>query len=116
MTDRMKFSHTLQFVTYLTSWLLLSASGLWFFLTLRNTLFSVSVLFQLNPWAVRGIDQWGVFIFGLLWMVVIFTLEGYLRTSIAKNKFWPRVRKVFLITAVAALALLLLQWLVGVMA
>ena len=112
----MNFSQIVQFITYIISWLLLSASGLWFFLTLRSTLFSISVLLQLNPWAVRGIDRWGIFVFGILWVVVIFILEGYLRTAIAKNRFWKRLRRVVIIMAIAAIIVQSSQWLITFLA
>ncbi|MCB0061897.1 MAG: hypothetical protein KDE19_07275 [Caldilineaceae bacterium] len=112
----MNFSQILQFITYIVSWLLLSASGLWFFLTLRTTLFDLGVLLKLNPWAVRGIDRWGIFVFGMIWIVVIFTLEGYLRTAIAKDKLWQRLRRVAVILAICAAVLQSSQWLIGYLA
>lgn len=112
----MNFSHILQFLTYIVSWLLLSASGLWFFFTLRNMLFDLGVLLQLNPWALRGIDRWGIFVFGMIWIVVIFFLEGYLRTAIDKNKLWIRLRQVVLILGGVAILLQGSQWVIGFVA
>ena len=106
----------LQFVAYLVAWLLLSVPGIWFFLSLRDSLFQISVLLQLNPWAVRGIDRWGIFVFGMVWIVVIFSIEGYFRTAIAKNRLWKRIRRVFVWELIFAAILLLIQWTINFIA
>jgi hypothetical protein len=102
----------LQFGAYLVAWLLLSVPGIWFFLSLRDSLFQISVLLQLNPWAVRGIDRWGIFVFGMVWIVAIFSIEGYFRTAIAKNRLWKRIRRVFVWELIFAAVLLLIQWMI----
>ncbi|MCB0105547.1 MAG: hypothetical protein KDE53_06555 [Caldilineaceae bacterium] len=99
-----------QFGIYILAWLLLSAPGIWFFLSIRDSLFKFNVLLQLNPWAVRAIDRWGIFLFGLFWLAVIFTLEGYLRTAIAKGRLWQRIRRVFTWELIFAALLLLIEW------
>ena len=106
----------LQFGAYIIAWLLLSLPGIWFFLLLRDSLFKISVLLQLNPWAVRAIDRWGIFVFGLVWLVVIFSLEGYFRTAIDKNRLWPRIRRIFILELLLAAILLLVQWLINFIA
>lgn len=110
---RMIFSQILQFITYIVVWFAVSASGLWFFLTLRDILFKINVLLQLNPWAVRGIDRWGIFVFGIIWIVVVFVTEGYLRSAIAKNRLWKRIQRVLIILAVAAAILFSTQWVIN---
>lgn len=99
-----------QFGTYVVAWLLLCAPGIWFFLSIRDSLFKLNVLLQLNPWAVRSIDRWGIFVFGLFWIAVIFLLEGYLRTAIDKGRLWERIYRVFLLELVFAAILLLIEW------
>lgn len=106
----------LQVGAYLIAWLLLSLPGIWFFLSLRDSLFKISVLLQLNPWAVRAIDRWGIFVFGVVWIIVIFSLEGYFRTAIDKNRLWQRIRRVFIFELIFAAILLLVQWLINFIA
>lgn len=106
----------LQYSAYFIAWLLLSAPGIWFFLAIRDNLFRLNVLLQLNPWAVRAIDRWGIFLFGLFWIAVIFFLEGYLRTAIAKNQLWPRIRRVALLEIIFAAILLLMEWMIDLIA
>jgi len=107
---------SVQYSAYFIAWLLLSAPGIWFFLAIRDNLFRLNVLLQLNPWAVRAIDRWGIFLFGLFWIAVIFSLEGYLRESIAKDQLWLRIRRVALLEIIFAIALLLIEWLINFIA
>jgi len=100
----------LQSGAYFIAWLLLSLPGIWFFIVVQKSLFQISVIMKLNPWAVRAVEQWGVFLFGIIWIVVIFTLEGYLRTALAKNRLWQRVQRVVLLELLFAAMLLLVQW------
>ncbi|HRW07911.1 MAG TPA: hypothetical protein P5121_22570 [Caldilineaceae bacterium] len=102
-----------QFGIYILAWLLLAAPGIWFFLSIRDSLFNLNVLLQLNPWAVRGIDRWGIFVFGLLWVAVIFAVEGYLRTAIDKGRLWQRIWQVFVYESVFAHILLLVEWIIN---
>ena len=97
------------FGTYLLAWLLLSLPGIWFFLSIRNSLFNMNVLLQLNPWAVRGIDRWGIFLFGLFWVAAIFTIEGYLRSALPKGQLWQRIGKVFVYESIFAHILLIIE-------
>jgi hypothetical protein len=99
----------LRFVAYLVAWLVLSATGFWFFTMLENILFQVSVAAGLSGWAVRAVDKWAVFLFGVVWVAVVFTIEGYLRTGFEKQRLWPRIRRVFVFEFSFAVVLLLIQ-------
>lgn len=91
-----------QYLIYIIVWLVLSASGLWIFWLWRSAIFDLGVLLRLNPWAVSGIVRGATFFFGILWIVAIFTIEGYLRTGISKDKFWQRLQRVLTIAAIIA--------------
>lgn len=99
-----------RFGAYLVAWLLLSAPGIWFFVSMRNSLFDLSVLLKFNPWAVRGLDRLGIYLFGLFWFVVVLVLEGYLRTAIEKRRLWQRIKKVFILELIFAAVLLCIEW------
>ena len=85
-----------RYLAYLFVWFLLSALGgvlAWF---LRTNLFDVGIWAGWNPWAVRGIDRWGIFVLGLLWVIYIFGVEGYLRAAVAQRRLWTNTRKVLI--------------------
>jgi len=103
------------FGAYVLAWLLLSAPGVWFFLSIRDSLFNLNVLLHLNPWAVRAIDRWMIFLFGLLWLVVVFTVEGYLRTAIAKGRLRERIWRVVIYESIFAHVLLLVEWIINIL-
>jgi hypothetical protein len=48
----------------------------------------------MNPWAVRAIERFAIFVLGLFWFVGIIVLEAYLRTGIFKKQLWQRIGRV----------------------
>jgi hypothetical protein len=82
-------------------WLGLSALGLWLLFELRSTLFVLAIWLRANPWAVRAIDQFGIVMLGLLWLMGIILLEHYLRRGLEKQQLLRRAVRVGLFVAVA---------------
>ncbi|HXF62953.1 MAG TPA: hypothetical protein VNK95_15115 [Caldilineaceae bacterium] len=95
----------LSVVCYLL-WFVLSGAILWLVFQVRGLLVAGMMWLRFNPWAVRAFDRWGIFLLGMIALVAIFWLEGYLRSGVEQGRFWPRAGWFVLIFgAVAALAL-----------
>lgn len=90
----------LRYGAYLLLWFLLSAVGgitAWF---LRTNLFDLGIWLQWNPWVVRGVDRWGIFVLGVLWLIYIFSVEGYLRTGVAQGRLWHNTKALLIPTLI----------------
>lgn len=86
----------LRYLAYLFLWFILSALGgllAWF---LRTNLFDLGVWLHWNPWVVRGVDRWGIFVLGLLWVIYIFSIEDYLRTAVPQQRLWTKTKTVLI--------------------
>jgi hypothetical protein len=90
----------LAIATYLLFWILLSAIGLWLMFELRSLLVELMILGQFNPWAVRGVDRWAIFVLGLIWFISLMLIEHYLRVSVDKKRLW---RTIFRVAAMEAI-------------
>ena len=82
-------------------WIALSALGLWLIFELRSALFALALWLRINPWAPRAIDQFGIVILGLFWLIGIMLLEHYLRHGLEKQQLLRRATRVGLFVAVA---------------
>lgn len=81
-------------------WLAICAVGLWLLFQTVQLLISLAIYFQFNPWQVRAVDKWGIFVFGVAYFVAAFVLEGYLRSSVPKGRLRPRATRSLIILAV----------------
>jgi hypothetical protein len=54
----------------------------------------LSVALELNPWVARAVRQLALPILGVIWLIFIFWLEYWLRTSLRKGLLWHRVARV----------------------
>src|SRR5262245_12918672 len=82
-------------------WLGLSALCAWLIFAAPPVVFGLAVRLHFNPWQVRAVDQFGIVIFGLLWLVGILLLEYYLRQGVEKHRLRGRAARVFLFEVVA---------------
>ncbi len=101
-------------LTFVACYLLLVLFGLltmWLLFSLRNNLISLSMTFRVNPWSLRALDNFGVLLLGLLWLMAFILVEYYFRVGVQKGVFWPRSGKIFLITGIGALVSQTLNWL-----
>lgn len=101
----------LNVISYLL-WLVLSAAIVWLALQVRGLLVAGMMWLRLNPWAVRAFDRWGIFLLGMVALVAIFWLEGYLRSGVEQGRFWPRAGRFVLVFGVAAALALAGDWLI----
>lgn len=86
----------LRYASYLFWWLVLAALGGLLAWSLRTNVFDLGVWLRWNPWVVRGIDRWAIFVFGILWISYIFAIEGYLRMAVPKHRLWSRTRRILI--------------------
>lgn len=86
----------LRYVSYLFCWLVLAVLGGLLAWSLRTNVFDLGVWLRWNPWVVRGIDRWAIFVFGVLWISYIFAIEGYLRMAVPKHRLWFRTRRILI--------------------
>lgn len=70
-----------------------------FFAIWRVQAILVSDLFfmRVNPWQLRAIEKWALWLMGAVWVVGIFLSEGYLRKGVEKNRLFVYTGKLFLI-------------------
>ena len=64
------------------------------FLLQRNVVEDILIGRMINPWRLRSIGQWSVYVLGIGWIVFVFLLEGYLRNGAARGLFWQRIVRV----------------------
>ena len=67
-------------------WLLIAAIGLWLVLQLTENLIDIGFAIRLNPWQLRGLENWGLFVLGIIWLLLIMIAEGMMRRSVAKHR------------------------------
>lgn len=76
-------------------WLVLFALALVLvFLLQRNVVEDILIGRMVNPWRLRSIGQWSVYVLGIGWIVFVFLIEGYLRHGAARGLFWQRIVRV----------------------
>jgi len=83
----------LPYLAYLILWLFLSALAGLLLWSLRTNIFNLGIWLRWNPWLVRGVDLWVMFGFGILWIIYIFGVEGYLRAAIAQKRLWTKASR-----------------------
>lgn len=83
---------TVRYLSYLFLWGVLSALGGVLAWSLRINIFDVGIWLQWNPWVVRGVDRWVIFVLGLLWVTYIFAVEGYLRIAVPQQRLWRKAK------------------------
>lgn len=101
-------------LTYTACYLLLILYGaitMWLLFSLRDSLISISMALRANPWVLRAIDRFGIFLLGLCWLMAFIVVENYFRAGVQKGIFWLRVGKTFLIVGLIALISQALNWL-----
>ncbi len=64
------------------------------FLLQRNVVEDILIGRMINPWRLRSIGQWSVYVLGIGWIVFVFLIEGYLRNGAARGLFWQRIVRV----------------------
>ncbi len=100
--------------TYIACYLILIIFGaltMWLLFSLRGNLVSLSMVLQVNPWVLRAIDRFGIFLLGLGWLATFILIESYFRMGIHKNDFWRRAGKMFVVFGLVAVVSQAVNWL-----
>ncbi len=66
----------------------------WLMLQLRIVIVEVGLALGLTSWAMTVLDQFGVIILGVIWLISFLVIETYLRHGVPTNTLWPRAGKI----------------------
>lgn len=81
-------------------WFLFCALTFWTIWLIRTNLIEDIFFMKLNPWQLRAIDRWSIWVMGAIWVVGIFLAEGYLRKGIEKGRLLIHIAKVMAVPVV----------------
>ncbi len=87
-------------------WVAFLALSLWLVFLLQQNLVHDIFFMRVNPWRLRFVRQWSIFILGSIWIFCVFLCEGYLRHGIEKGGLGRRFRNV----GTPLLLLIALSW------
>ncbi|MCC9078955.1 hypothetical protein FKZ61_022940 [Litorilinea aerophila] len=69
-------------------WLVYSGLAFWLIFLVRDLFVTLSMVAHLNPWAVRAVDKWTVYVLGAAWLAAVIWMEGALRQSVERRTLW----------------------------
>ena len=84
----------LRYAIYLIAWLIFSGLAFALLFSIRANFFNLGLELRLNPWQIRGIDRWYIFVFGTGWFVFMLWVENYLRVGVEKQRLKARLLRV----------------------
>lgn len=87
-------------------WIGLFTLSLWLVFLLQQNMVEDIFFLKINPWQLRFMRQWSIFVFGAIWIVYVFISEGYLRHGIEAGNLGRRFLKV----GAPLLLLIALSW------
>lgn len=67
-------------VVHYSVWLICCFLGLGLLFLVHENL-TTFIFLRVNPWSLRAYDKWGIYLLGMIWIVGMFLVEGYLRGS-----------------------------------
>jgi hypothetical protein len=97
----------LRYVAAIGCWILFAAGAGWLVWVARIVLFELAVAARLNPWAVRAIDLWAIFLLALVWLVAILILEGLLRSAVKSGRLRRMIVRLLIVELSLAAVLLI---------
>lgn len=89
-----------QYIFAYLLWIVFCALTFWTIWLVRTNLIEDIFFMFVDPWQLRAIDRWSIWVMGAGWIVAIFLSEGYLRVAVEKGRFWPSAGKLFAIPLV----------------
>lgn len=92
------------------AWIALSAGGFWSLIRLRDILVALFFVVGLAAKLIPVLDRFGLVVVGLVWIVGIGALEGYLRSGVGAGGLRSRVVQVAAIEAGFLIVSYVLQW------
>lgn len=101
----------LWWLLYLLGWVLTSALAFWLILQMRINLIDLNTVLGWGPWILIAVDKFGLLLLGLGWLIGVFVIEMYLRTTQTLRLLLQRMLHVFGIVGIALAFSYALQWL-----
>ncbi len=86
-----------QYILAYLFWFLFCALCFWAIWRIRAVLVEDIFFMRVNPWQLRAIDLWSIWVMGAGWVGGIFLSEGYLRKGVKKGRLFAYAGKLFLI-------------------
>lgn len=86
MISKTRSSSALQYLASYAAWLGLAAFGFVLVSQINATLFGVAVWLRLNAWQIRAVDQFGIVVLGLFWLIGVILLEYMLRRRLQQQR------------------------------
>lgn len=90
-------------------WFLFCGLSFWAIWRVRTNLVEDIFFMRVNPWQLRAIDNWSLWLMGAIWVVGIFLSEGYLRKGVEKHRLFVYTGKLFLVPLIIIVLSYLLQ-------
>lgn len=87
-------------------WIGIFCFSLWLVFLLQQNLVQDVFFMRANPWQLRFVRQWSIFVLGAVWISFVFLCEGYLRRCIDQGGLARR----FLRVTTPLLLLFALSW------
>ena len=86
-----------QYILAYIFWFLFCALAFWAIWLVHADLIEIVFFGRVDPWQLRAIDRWSLWLMGVGWVVGIFFSEGYLRKGVEKGRLLAYTGKLFLI-------------------
>ena len=87
-------NHWQQLLLVYGGWLVLLALAVVLVFTVQRVVVEDILIGRMvNPWRIRSIGQWSVYVLGIGLIVFVFLIEGYLRSGAAMGQFWRRLTR-----------------------
>ncbi len=71
-------------------WFLICGLALWLIFLFQTNLVEDILFLRVNPWQLRTLDKWFIYVAGAVWIVAVFLIEGYLRKGVEQGKLLIR--------------------------
>ncbi len=100
------------------AWLVVSVLGFWIFVVLREAILSLLSAFYVGEsarraWRVRFLDRAYFIVAGLIYLIFIFAIDGYLRDGLSRRDVLRRLARVIGIQLLVLFPLDLITYFVG---
>ncbi len=69
-------------------WIIYAGLAFWLIFLVRDLFVTLSMVAHLNPWAVRAVDKWTVYVLGAAWLAAVIWMESALRQSVERKTLW----------------------------
>lgn len=92
-----EWSKIAQYILAYILWFLFCALAFFAIWCVHTVLVEGIFFGRVDPWQLRAIDKWSLWVMGAGWVVGIFLSEGYLRKGVEKGRLLVYTGKLFLV-------------------